>query len=190
MMSSTNIILIGTSAGGLCALSNLLQQFPSDFDVPICIVQHRGTDFDGLLLKELRRFSHLPVVEPSDRQSILPGVFLAPADYHLMIEPGEFRLSTEGSINFARPSIDVLFSTAADAYSHRAIGVVLTGASSDGALGAAIIKKAGGMVIVQDPSEADYPTMPRSVINTVAVDHVLPLRDIGTLLSCLASVKR
>jgi two-component system, chemotaxis family, protein-glutamate methylesterase/glutaminase len=138
------------------------------------------------LLRELRRHTTLRLQEPSDREPILPGrIYIAPADYHLLVEPGEFRLSTEGPVNYARPSIDVLFESAADAYGCRAVGIILTGANSDGAQGAKRIRQKGGIIVVQTPEEAECSVMPRAVLHATAADHVLPLLEISSYLASL-----
>ena len=109
-------------------------------------------------------------------------MYLAPADYHLLVERGQFSLSTEGAVAFSRPSVDVLFESAADAYRSRLIGVILTGANSDGALGVKRIKQKGGVVIVQDPASAEAPAMPQAAISAARVDRILPLDRIGPFL--------
>jgi two-component system, chemotaxis family, protein-glutamate methylesterase/glutaminase len=177
-----DIIVIGTSLGGLTALGTLLKDFPADYALPIAVVQHRSVESKSLL-RELRRQTTLRVEEPSDLEPIAPGhLYIAPADYHLLIESRKFRLSTEGPVHYARPSIDVLFESAADAYDSRTVGVILTGANGDGARGSASIKKAGGVVVVQDPEDAECPVMPRATLNATTVDYVLPLQKIRSYL--------
>lgn len=177
------IIVVGTSLGGLEALETLLAALPVPFALPIAIVQHRSVVSDDMLLRTLRRRSTLPLHEPYDKEPVAPGqVYLAPSDYHLLIEADEFRLSTEGPVNYARPSIDVLFESAADACGDRTIGIVLTGANSDGARGAARIKQAGGVVIVQTPEEAVSPAMPRAALAATTVDFILTLAEISAYL--------
>ena len=130
------------------------------------IVQHRGKDMETGLCEFLGRSSPLPVTEPEDKEPILPGhAYLAPRDYHLLIESGSFALSTDPPVGFARPSIDVLFESAADEYQERAIGVILTGANHDGARGLATIKAQGGLTLVEDPLTAAYREMPDAAIN-------------------------
>ncbi|HLK57259.1 MAG TPA: chemotaxis protein CheB [Chthonomonadaceae bacterium] len=178
-----DIVVIGTSTGGLMALEILLSGLPRNFALPIAIVQHRSVDSGEMLCIILRRHSRLPVLEPHDKEAILPGrVYMAPPDYHLMVEEGAFALSTEGPVSYARPSIDVLFESAADAYRAGVIGVVLTGANQDGARGAVRIKARGGVVVVQDPATAECPVMPQATQERVAVDWTLPLEEI---VSCL-----
>lgn len=187
----TEIVVVGTSVGGLAALRTLLDNLPIDFVVPIAVVQHRGVESKEFLLRGLRRYTTLPLREPCDKEPIQPGrIYIAPADYHLLVEPGEFRLSTEGPVNYARPSIDVLFESAADAYGSGTLGVILTGANADGARGAAHIKRAGGLVLVQNLEEAECPVMPRAVLSATAVDGILFLREIGACLGNLPFTKR
>ncbi len=177
------ITVIGASKGGLQALEVILAGFPSSLPMAVAIAQHRHKSASSQLLACLQRQSLLPVVEAEDKQAILPGqVYLAPADYHLLVEPGHFALSTEAPVVFARPSIDVLFESAADAYGERVIGVILTGASDDGAQGLAKIMAHGGLAIVQEPVEAVSRTMPDAAIAAVTTAKILPLTQIASVL--------
>jgi two-component system chemotaxis response regulator CheB len=125
----------------------------------------------------------MDVVDAEDKQWIQPGkIYLAPADYHLLVEKGEFNLSVDEAVRYSRPSVDVLFESAADAYGPALIAIVLTGANADGAQGARRVKKRGGVVIVQDPKTADAPEMPEAVIAAGAVDQILRLEDIAAFL--------
>jgi two-component system chemotaxis response regulator CheB len=149
------LAVIGTSLGGLQALEIMLSGLPPDLPIAIAIVQHRHKTSQNELVYFLQQFSKLPIMEPEDKQEIIPGcVYLAPADYHLLVEPGHFALSTDAPVNYARPSIDVLFESAADTYGDRVIGIILSGASHDGAYGLAKIKALGGLAIIQDPNTA------------------------------------
>jgi two-component system chemotaxis response regulator CheB len=131
----------------------------------------------------LARQSKLPVVDVDDKLRIRPGqVYLAPADYHLLVEKGEFSLSVDAAVSYSRPSIDVLFESAAEAYEDRLVGIVLTGNNNDGARGARRIKQQGGFVIVQDPKSAEAPAMPQATIDAVRVDRILPVDRIGPFL--------
>ena len=180
------LIVIGASLGGLTALGTLLGALPADFPLPIAVVQHRHKDSDGALRAVLQRATALAVHEAEDKQPIQPGkVSLAPADYHLLVEPGAYALSVDQPVGFARPAIDVLFESAADAYGAQLIGVVLTGASDDGAQGMVAVKAHGGLAIVQDPATAECAVMPAAALAAAAVDHVLPLAAIGPLLTRL-----
>ncbi len=177
------MIVVGASLGGLSALVTLLQGIPVSFRDSFAIVLHRHKDSDNTLLDLLQRDSPLPVCEPLDKEPILPGrVYLAPADYHLLVERTHFCLSIDDPVRYARPSIDVLFESAADAFGREAVGIVLTGANIDGSLGASRIQARGGRVIVQDPATADAPQMPQGVIAAIDPDYILSLEQIAPLL--------
>jgi two-component system chemotaxis response regulator CheB len=177
------LVVMGGSLGGFNALKVLLGGLPVAFGLPLAIVLHRASDDGADLPRLLRRYSALPIVDVEDKQSIEPGrVYLAPVGYHLLVEPGSFALSTDRPVWFARPSIDVLFESAAEAYGATVIGVALTGASPDGAEGLAGIKRQGGLVIVQEPGSAESPVLPRAALAATTVDHVLPLGAIAPLL--------
>jgi two-component system chemotaxis response regulator CheB len=179
------IVVIGTSFGGLSALQILLPALAKDFAVPIVIVQHRGKDLDNLC-EFLQKHSVLPITEPNDKDQIAPGrVYLAPRDSHLLIERNGFALSTEGPVGYARPSVNVLFESAADVYQEHVVGVILTGANTDGARGLAKIKSYGGMCIVEDPAGAVSRGMPEAAIAATKVDAVLPLSEIAPFLNQL-----
>lgn len=185
------IVVIGTSLGGLRALEVLLAGLPKNFAVPMAITQHRHKDSDDYLSVFLQGRCALPLTEAEDKEAIMPGrVYLAPADYHLLVEAGRFALSTEAPVSHARPSINVLFESAADAYAEGVIGVILTGASDDGSQGLAKIKAHGGLAIAQEPTTAESPTMPKAAIAAVAVDWIVPLKDIAPLLVNLCHPSR
>ena len=181
------LIVIGTSWGGLPAIEILLSGLPKDFPLAIAIAQHRQRNAGDLLCDLLQRHSVLPVLEVEDKVAIAPGyIYLAPADYHLLVEPGNFALSIEAPVLYSRPSIDLLFESAADAYTDRAIGVILTGANKDGSQGLATLKRRGGLAIVQEPSEAESSSMPTAAIAATQVDYILPLTKISSCLINLA----
>lgn len=189
--SSIDLIVVGTSMGGLRALQILLTKFPADFPVPIAVVQHRAKTSDDALSRFLQKWTRLRIRDAEDGEKLKGGnVYLAPADYHLLVEHGRLTLSVEDPVQFSRPSIDVLFESAADAYKSRLIGVVLTGANSDGAAGAQKIKSRGGIVVVQDPETAEARAMPEAAIATGKVDRVMPISKIATFLitRCAAEV--
>jgi two-component system chemotaxis response regulator CheB len=157
--------------------------------VPIAIAQHRAVDSgSGALSRMLSVRSGLEVCEAGDKDPIEPGcVYIAPPDYHLLVESDGFALSVEGMVQHSRPSIDVLFDSAADAYGSGLVGVILTGANADGAYGLKRVKRRGGVTIVQDPETAEKRDMPDAAIATGAADHVLPLEAIGPKLVELAA---
>lgn len=184
---SYEAIVVGVSAGGLEALSAILPILDKDFPVPVLIVQHQSHDSDDFLAKHFGRLCRLPVKEAEDKMPVEPGViYFAPANYHLLVEPDKIiSLSVGAPVNYSRPSVDVLFESAADSYAGQLIGIILTGANSDGTKGAMRIKKFGGLVVVQDPKTAEAETMPLSVIKHVKVDHILPLKKIGDFINTL-----
>ena len=184
------IVVVGTSLGGLAALETLFLSLPPSFSVPIAVVQHRMADSRSRLPGLLQQYTKLTVKEPQDKEPHRPGViYIAPADYHLMVEDGVFSLSTDAPVMSARPSIDVLFESAADALDEGVIGVVLTGASADGAQGAARIKERGGKLIVQDPATAESGVMPRSAGRAAKPDWILPITEIGPRLVEMVTAK-
>jgi two-component system, chemotaxis family, protein-glutamate methylesterase/glutaminase len=192
-MKPVELVAVGTSLGGLNALTALLRDLPATFPVPIVVVQHRTVSPDGGGLTQLLQdHARLQVVEAEDKMVLQSGiVYIAPADYHLLIEEaGMLALSTEAPVRSARPSIDVLFETAAEAYGPALLGVLLTGASADGAEGLATVKARGGKAIVEDPSTAECRTMPAAGLAATAVDYVLPLAKIGDHLVTLAEGTR
>jgi two-component system chemotaxis response regulator CheB len=177
-----DLIVIGASWGGLNAVGQVLADAGDDLPATV-VAQHRGAGASGLaeLLQERTR---LKVRDAEDKDELERGVvYLAPIDYHLLVEAnGTLSLSTEERVHFARPSIDVLFESAADAYRERCVGVVLTGANQDGAAGLARIKKLGGVAIVQDPATSVRSEMPAAAIAATNADVVLPLDQIGLFL--------
>lgn len=180
------IVVVGASLGGFRALRELLGGLPPDFALPLAVVQHRAAEVSSLAAM-LQRSCPLRVSEPDDKQALQPGcVYLAPPGYHLLVEPGSLALSTGEAVLYARPSIDALFESAADAYPGRAIGVVLTGSSTDGVEGLRRIRRGGGLAIAQDPATAESPVLPAAAIAAGAVDHVVPLAEIAPLLGRLS----
>jgi two-component system, chemotaxis family, protein-glutamate methylesterase/glutaminase len=178
-----SIVALGTSWGGLSAMMKLLGALPERFPIPIVVVQHRSKDSDRLLVQLLQDATHLDVCEVEDKDVLCAGtVYVAPANYHILIESGHLSLTTEEPVRFSRPSIDVMFSSAADTYRSETIGVVLTGANDDGARGLAHIVKRGGRALVQDPKTAEIPIMPDAAIEAVPTAEVLALEDIAPRL--------
>jgi two-component system chemotaxis response regulator CheB len=181
---SYELVVVGASWGGLHAVGTVLDGLGETSNVAIVVAQHRGPGGGERLAPLLQRRSPLLVREAEDKDMLSGGVvYLAPPDYHTLIESdGTISLSTEGHVRHARPSIDVLFRSAAEAYRERCVGVVLTGASADGADGLALIKHLGGVAIVQDPRTAERREMPAAAIEAAHVDIVLPLEEIGLFL--------
>jgi two-component system chemotaxis response regulator CheB len=184
----SEIVVIGTSTGGLKALQTLLSGLTADFPLPVVIVQHRGSSSENGLSEFLSRSSSLPVTEPEDKEPVIPGrVYLAPRDYHLLIENRSFALSVDHAVAYARPSIDVLFECAADEYGDKAIGVILTGANNDGARGLARISSQGGVTVVENPETAASREMPQAALAYTNADWILPLEEIAPCLNKLVS---
>jgi len=182
-MSGARIVAVGASLGGLDAMKTLLAALPPEFAAAVVLVQHRRADPESHLVNLLGHHSALPVSEPDDKEPIERGhVYLAPPNYHLIVERGFFSLSTDPPVWFARPSIDVLFESVADSYGAEAIAVMLTGANEDGAAGARAVKLAGGRVLVQDPATAESPVAPRAVLAGTPVDAVLGVDQIASFL--------
>lgn len=184
-MNPIDIVVIGTSAGGLAALGTILTNLDDSLVFPIVIVQHMSADTGDSILNLLKKYSTFELTQPIDKERVLGNhIYLAPPDYHLMIERDfTFSLTLDPKVNYCRPSIDVLFETAAEAYLDKTLGIVLTGANRDGTEGSLAIKKFSGVVIAQDPKEAKVSVMPTSVINSGAVDHILTLKDICSMLN-------
>ncbi len=180
-------IVIGVSAGGMKALNTILRRLPSDFALSIIIVQHVHPDSDAFTVKFLNDRCSLTVKQADEKELILPGViYIAPPNYHLLVEEDKtFSLSTDKHIYYARPSIDVLFETAADVFNEKLIGIILTGANEDGSQGLRKIKESGGLTIVQDPDTAEVDTMPKAAIASTKIDYILPLEKIGHFICTL-----
>ncbi|NTV13591.1 MAG: chemotaxis protein CheB [Desulfobulbaceae bacterium] len=182
-------VAVGVSMGGVEALRILLGGLPADFPLPLLIVHHISAAPGSNLAVILNEHCAIRVKEADAGELLMPGTaYLAAPNYHLLVERDEsLALSVDLPVNFARPSVDVLFAAAADAFGSRLIGVILTGAGADGSQGLKMIKERGGLAIVQNPAEAEADSMPRSALAAVQADHVLPLREIGPLLCRLAA---
>ncbi|QEN04929.1 chemotaxis protein CheB [Thiospirochaeta perfilievii] len=179
-MAKYDVIVVGASAGGLSALEKILSGLEKDFSIPIIIVQHLSPDSGDSILSLLKKYSVIELSEPCDKEVILNNhVYLAPADYHIMVEKDKtFSLILGPKENYCRPAIDVLFETAAEVFFDKTLGILLTGANTDGTKGCIAIKKFSGTVIVQDPEEATMAVMPLGAINANAADFVLSLKEI------------
>jgi len=177
-------VVIGVSTGGVTALKRILGALPADFPVPVLIVTHIKPDSDDSLAALLNTLCDIRVKEADEQERMAPGtVYLAPANYHLLVErSGTLALSIDPPVNFARPSVDVLFESAADACGPELIGIILTGAGNDGSIGLLNIKKCGGVAIVQDPADAEMSSMPESALRLLNADHIVPLIEIPGLL--------
>lgn len=180
-------VVIGVSAGGMTALDTILPKLPKDFCLPLIIVSHRHPNSDDYFERHLDEKCAVPVKQADQREKITPGtVYVAPPNYHLLIEDDlTFSLSLEAPVHFARPSVDVLFQSAADAYGPQLIGIVMTGANDDGSRGLKKIKEMGGLTVVQDPKSAEIPQMPRAAIAAANPHYILPLREIPGFLTGL-----
>ncbi|MBD2077222.1 chemotaxis protein CheB [Phormidium sp. FACHB-592] len=182
-MPGHDIIVIGTSAGGLKALGTILGALPPNLDATLFIVRHLAADQPSILPQILADVGSLPVSHPTDGEAIQTGhIYVAPPDYHLLVNQGSMRVVRGPQENRFRPAIDALFRSAARAYGARVVGVVLTGYLDDGTVGLQAIKQRGGVAIVQDPNEAEYPSMTKSALRYVKVDHCLPLAEISDRL--------
>jgi two-component system chemotaxis response regulator CheB len=177
-------IVIGTSAGGLYALSFILKKLPAAYPIPVMVVQHRSKDQRDLLEEVLQAKCRITIKQADEKEKIEKGfVYIAPPDYHLLVEADKtFSLSSDEPVRYSRPSIDVLFETAAVVFKESLVGIILTGASDDGTAGTVAVKKYGGLTIAQDPAEAQFPSMPRAAIETNKVTHIQTLSEIQDFL--------
>ena len=185
-------VVIGSSAGGLNALKTIFQGLDSTFPMPVIIVQHISPDSDNYLIHILNDMNKLKGKEADEKETPVAGTaYIAPPNYHLLVESdGTFTLTVDERVNYARPSIDVLFETAAEAWRGRLIGIILTGANNDGSKGLKRIKELGGLVVVQDPDTAEVDSMPRAAILATTVDHLLHLEEIAPLLNQLVNANQ
>ncbi|WP_028080239.1 chemotaxis protein CheB [Solimonas soli] len=180
-------VVIGASAGGIEALGLLLPALPAQLRAPVLIVQHIPRDRPSLLVDIFAPRCARPVREADDKEPVAPGtVYFAPPDYHLLVDRGpQLALSADELVHFSRPSIDVLFESAADAYGAHLLGIILSGANDDGAAGLAAVHRAGGMAVVQDPRGAQAETMPAAALQRTAAALVMSLEAIRDLLHAL-----
>ncbi|WP_157447124.1 chemotaxis protein CheB [Cytophaga aurantiaca] len=180
-------VVIGASAGGLHALIHVLSALPADYFLPIIVVQHRGKEHTKLL-EEILQTKCLMRVKQADEKEKIHGacIYIAPPDYHLLIEQDEtFSLTSDIYVKHSRPSIDLLFATAAEVYKEKLVGIILTGASSDGAEGMLEIRRAGGYTIAQEPTTAEYPYMPQASVSIGSICSNLTLDEISSYLKQL-----
>jgi two-component system, chemotaxis family, protein-glutamate methylesterase/glutaminase len=182
-------IVIGTSAGGVEALTRILPSLPASMPVAILIVVHIPRERPSLLTDIFRQKCVMRVEEGIDKADIKPGhIYFAPADYHMLVDAGpQIALSVDDVIQFSRPSIDVLFESAADVYGKNLLGILLTGGNEDGASGLAYIARCGGTTVLQDPAEAASSAMPEGALKVMTPTHVLRLDEIAALLMTIAT---
>src|SRR5215210_9470795 len=187
-MPGRDIVVVGTSAGGVEALRALVGGLPADFPGSVFVVMHTAPDSPGVLAHILDRSGPLPASNADNRTRIQPGrIYVAPPDRHLLLEPGLVRVTHGPKENRFRPAVDPLFRSAAQVYGPRVVGVILTGGLDDGTSGLWAVKRLGGVAVVQDPEEAFMPSMPLSALGQVEVDYKLPLAEISPLLARLTS---
>ena len=183
-----DVVALGSSAGGLNALSQVLRTLPRDFPSSIVVVQHLSPGYKSWIADLLGRSTTLKVKQAEHGEIMLPAtVYVAPPDEHLLVGPGKVQLAHSQLVHFSRPSIDLLFESVAGTYGSRSIGVILSGSGRDGATGIRTIKEAGGITIAQSPDKAEFRHMPEAAIDTGCVDYVLPLEKIGERLNQLCS---
>lgn len=182
---TTQVIVVGVSAGGMDALTRLVAQLPEDFSAPLFIVQHMSADTTGKsLVDALNKHGKLTCLQPADGDKIENGmIYLAPSDHHMMVGKGHIKITKGARENRSRPGIDPLFRSAAVAYGNAVIGVLLTGYLDDGTAGLIAIKRCGGTCIVQDPKDAAYPDMPANALKQMEPDYCVPVPEMGSLLS-------
>ncbi|MEA2723494.1 MAG: two-component system, chemotaxis family, protein-glutamate methylesterase/glutaminase [Gemmatimonadales bacterium] len=187
-MPGHDIIAVGFSAGGIEALARLVSALPRDLPASLFVVHHFPADRVSALPNILRRSGDLPAIHPAHGQRIERGlIYIAPPDRHLLIEGSRIHLTRGPRENGHRPAIDPLFRSAARAFGPRVVAVLLSGALDDGVAGLDAVKRRGGVTVVQDPGDALCPSMPRSAIQRVAVDHVVPSAELAPLLTLLAT---
>src|SRR5205823_4560285 len=185
------IVVAGASLGGFRALKAVLGGLPKDFPLPIVVVQHRNLEQSELLAALLATHVSLPVVEIHDKQEIKDGrIFVGPSNYHVLIDGDHLALSTEAPVSHARPSIDVLFESAAESFREGVLGVLLTAMTRDGAAGLKRVKECGGFTVVQDPLTVEGRPMPDGTIDFAIADKVLPLENIASFLVDLSVGQR
>lgn len=185
-------VVIGASAGGLQAFLTLLAGIPENYTLPIVIVQHRAKEEKYLLENVLQQKCRIKVKQADEKEQITAGfVYVAPPNYHLLVEHDKtFSLSSDKTVKYSRPSIDVLFETAAEVYKDGLVGIILTGSNSDGANGMKAIRRHNGLTIAQNPDEAQYPEMPAASIRTGAIKRILLLKEIHQFLIQLSKNRR
>lgn len=186
-----DIVALAASAGGITALGRVFGELPTDFGVPVVVVQHLDRRHQTVIAEVLGRRAKLPVRLAAEGDFPGPGtIYIAPPDHHLLVgEDGRLTLSSAELVNYVRPSADLLFESVAARYGPRAIACVLTGTGSDGATGVAAVKSRGGAVLVQDPELAEFKGMPEAAVKSGAADYILPLDEIASVICGLAEAR-
>jgi len=185
-----HIIVIGASSGGLEAIKTIVQNLPPGFSTPVFIVWHMSPDIHGILPQVLNRLNNIYAAHAYDNEAIQPNrIYIAKPDHHLIIENNRMRVTRGPKENRFRPAVDPLFRSAAYTYGNRVIGIVLSGALDDGTAGLVTVKRYGGVTVVQDPGDAEVPSMPRNAMREVEVDYAVPAAEIANLLVSLALKK-
>jgi two-component system chemotaxis response regulator CheB len=188
--AAQRIIVIGASSGGFDAMRRIVAALPADFDIPIFIVWHMSPDVSGILPQVLNRQKKITAAHAQDGEPIKPNrIYVAPPDHHLLVMQGVVRVTHGPKENLFRPAIDPLFRSAAFSYGNRVIGVILSGGLDDGTAGLGTVKNYGGVAIVQDPTDAEMPSMPESALREVKVDYCLPVSDIADVLVRLSKMQ-
>jgi len=184
IFSNINLIVIGVSAGGLKTLTEFFRRLKTGYP-PIVIVQHIASDADNYLVTHLNKISQLSFFEAKDKTELKKdSVYIAPPNYHTLIEDNfTISLSTEKKVNYSRPSINLLFETAANSATNNLLAIILTGANNDGYYGAIRVKELGGIIIAQNPKTAEVPTMPYAVIKANLADYILDIKDIASIIT-------
>jgi two-component system chemotaxis response regulator CheB len=192
MTGGHDLVAVGTSWGGLDALRTLLGGLPADFGAAVVVAQHRSPDSHPTMMRDLlAAVTRLHVHEVDDKEEPRPGtVYIAPPDYHLLVEESGFALSTDAPVEYSRPSIDVLFASAAETRRATCVGVVLTGANADGAVGLRRITDLGGAAVVQDPATAERDEMPRAALDAVPDARVARVEEIAPVLVELCGTEK
>lgn len=183
-MSRYQAVVVGCSTGGLAALERFLPLLPADLPAVLVVVMHSAPESRNLLVDLLARRCRLAVKEAEEKEALLPGtIYVAPPGYHLLIEDDlSFSLSVDAKVSYARPSVDVLFESAANVYGEQLVGIVLTGANHDGSAGLAAIATAGGMCLVQEPSTAEAHSMPEAALQACPAARAVSLDELATIL--------
>jgi two-component system chemotaxis response regulator CheB len=191
-IKQAGVLVIGGSAGSFEHIQNLVSILPANFSIPVVIVIHRGRQYTSILEGLFQERSEVNVKEAEDKERMEPGnVYIAPVDYHLLVEQnGVLSLDVSEPLWYSRPSIDVLFESAADSYGDKAMGMLFSGASEDGANGLAMIRQLGGLTLAQHPDEAEFSIMPKTAIAMDAVDLVFHSDDITYIINEIRDIKK